>query len=357
MRNQILLFEPRDETSNHLNNPDILSAAKRSVAAATLAPTAGTGERRSRYERIAGQERKNVKDFIKSAGLFYVRVEKWDEKPEDSLFELESIGQAAEKQALIEYLRTQLYTGPFFVEHLREHLKQFYGLTIAQVERIYKSTLCYPVPTMVPDITDTVVALVEDRSRILGLKHQRKDFCGENVTLGAGELPEAVLAQPWPAVPTRPEVEIPTPIRPDESTGQGRPSVLPKPTPPPVQGLAIEERGIPYCQTRSELRQAVAEKLSDIEGKAIQRIQFQVYAQYQNATLSDHPSAIRGALTMNGDMVVQVDLTLPGPLDKVQVENFCESLPHFPNANYSARMHVFQKVTRETIRPEDEEMK
>ncbi|MFH1084131.1 MAG: hypothetical protein V1751_12145, partial [Pseudomonadota bacterium] len=64
MRNQILLFEPREETSNHLNNADILAVAKRSLAASSLAPTAGTTERRSRYERIAGQERKNVKDFI-----------------------------------------------------------------------------------------------------------------------------------------------------------------------------------------------------------------------------------------------------------------------------------------------------
>ena len=356
MRNQILLFEPRDDTSNHLSNPDILSAAKRSVAAATLAPTAGTGERRSRYERIAAQERKNVKDFIKSAGLVYVRVERWDEKHEDSLFEMESVGQAAEKQTLIEYLRTQLYPSPFFVEHLREHLKQFYGLTIAQVEKIYKNTLCYPVPTMVPDITDTVVTLVGDRSRILGLKHERKDFCGENVTLGAGELPDGVLAQPWPAVPTRPPTETPAAIPPDESQREARPSFFPKPTPTPVQTMEIEERATPYCQTRSELRQAVAEKLSGIEGNAIQRIQFQIYAQYQNAALSDHASAIRGALTMNGDLVVQVDLTLPGPLDKVQAENCCESLPHFPNANYSARMHVFQKAVRETIRPEDEEM-
>jgi hypothetical protein len=356
MRNQILLFEPRDETSSHLNNPDILSAAKRSIAAATLAPTAGTAERRSRYERIAAQERKNVKDFIKSSGLVYVRVEGWDEKPEDSLFEMESVGQAAEKQSLIEYLRTQLYPGPFFVEHLREHLKQFHGFTIAQVEKIYKNTLCYPVPTTVPDIADAVVSLAEDRSRILGLKHQRRDFCGENVTLGAGELPEAVLAQPWPAVPFRPPSEKPTATPPDESKGDDRPLPFPKPTPSPVQPIKVEEIATPYCKTRSELRQAVAEKLSGIEGNAIQRIQFQIYAQCQDVALSDFPSAVRGALTMNGDLVVQIDLTLPGPLDKVQAENCCESLPHFSNANYSARMHVFQKTGRETIRPEDEEI-
>jgi len=352
-RNQILLFEPRDETSNHLINPDILSAAKRSIAAATLAPTAGTAERRSRYERIAGQERKNVKDFIKSAGLVYVRVERWEEKPEDTLFETESVGQAAEKQALIDYLRTQLYPGPFLVEHLREHLNKFHGLTIAQVEKIYKNTLGYPVPTIVSDITDAIVALVEDRSRVLGLKHQRKEFCGENVTLGAGELPEAVLAQPWPAIP-RPPVDASASLPPGEKQGEAQPAPFPRPAPTPIQSIQIEERATPYCRTRGELRQAVAEKLTDIEGNAIQKIHFQIYAQCQDVALSDFPSAIRGALTMNGDLLVQIDLNLPGPLDKVQAENCCESLPHFPNANYFARMHIFQNTLRETIQPEEE---
>ena len=355
MRNQILLFEPREETSNHLNNADILAVAKRSLAASSLAPTAGTAERRSRYERIAGQERKNVKDFIKAAGLVYVRLEKWEDKPEESIFEMESPGQAIEKQPLIEYLRKQVYPGPFFMEHLREHLHQFYGLTIAQVERVYKSTPCYPVPTMVPDISDAVIALAEDRSRVLGLKHPRGNFCGEKVILGPGELPEAVLAQPWPAIPTKTDA-TPHPIPSAESPVEVKPAPLPKPSPLSVQGLTVEERGTPDCQTKSELRQAVAAKLSDIEGNAIQKVQFQVYAQYENATLSDYPSAIRGALTVNGELVVQIDLVLPGPLDKAQVENLCESLPDYTNAKYHARMHLFRKTTQETARPEDGEV-
>ena len=241
------------------------------------------------------------------------------------------------------------------MEHLREHLHKFYGFTIAQVERVYKSTPCYPVPTMVPDISDAVIALAEDRSRVLGLKHPRGNFCGEKVILGPGELPEAVLAQPWPAIPTKTDA-TPHPIPSAESPVEVKPAPLPKPSPLSVQGLTVEERGTPDCQTKSELRQAVAAKLSDIEGNAIQKVQFQVYAQYENATLSDYPSAIRGALTVNGELVVQIDLVLPGPLDKAQVENLCESLPDYTNAKYHARMHLFRKTTQETARPEDGEV-
>ncbi len=65
-RNQIILLEPRDDAVNHLANPDVVMAAKRSIAAATLAPSAGSAERRNRYERISSQERGSVKDIVES---------------------------------------------------------------------------------------------------------------------------------------------------------------------------------------------------------------------------------------------------------------------------------------------------
>jgi len=87
-------------------------------------------------------------------------------------------------------------------------------MTIAQVEKIYKSTLGFPAPIMIPDVSDAVVALVEDRNCILGLQHQRRNFCGERVDLGAGELPLAVLAAPWPSAPPAPVPGHPRPIIP-----------------------------------------------------------------------------------------------------------------------------------------------
>jgi hypothetical protein len=108
LRNQILLLEPKEENANHLNNQDILVAAKRSIAATTLAPSASTAERRNRYESIAGKERANVRDFIKAAGLWYVRIEEWADRPDDSDFVLESLGQAWDKQGIMDHIRKQI---------------------------------------------------------------------------------------------------------------------------------------------------------------------------------------------------------------------------------------------------------
>ena len=111
-RNQILLFEPRDDKSNLFTNPDLLVFAKKSLAASDLAPTAASAERRNRYEGISGRERKNVRDTIKASGLMYVHIEKWSDRPEHTAFELESLGQAWNKEEVLKYLRTHIYPQP-----------------------------------------------------------------------------------------------------------------------------------------------------------------------------------------------------------------------------------------------------
>jgi hypothetical protein len=341
MRNQILLFEPRDDRAHHLNNPDILAAARRSIAAANLAPTAGTAERRNRYERISGQERTTVRDLIKSAGLVYIRVQDWADRPEDSAFEPESVGQVWDKQGILDYLRRQIYPPPLLVEHLRERLASFHSQTIAQVERIYKSTLGYPVPIMIPDVTDAIRSLVEDKNRVLGLQHQRRNFCGESVDLGAGELPTAILAPPWPSTPRAPSPESPTTIPIPPEAGP-KPIDLP-PQPGPPGQTPFEERATLSCRTKGDLRQELAAKLADIKGQDIQAARFQIFARYEKTNLADHPSAIRGALTGKGDLEVQLDLTIPGPMDKARVEHLCESLPSIEEGSYSARLRIVNR--------------
>jgi hypothetical protein len=337
LRNQILLFEPREETANLLINQDIIASTKRSMAAGTLTSSAGSPERRNRYERISQQERGNVKGFIKSAGLVYIRVESWDENAEGSIFEIEPLDQAYGKQAVLEFLRRQIYPRPLYVEHIKENLDSFYDITISQVERTYKSTLSFPVPIMVPDVSDAVVAVVEDRERILGLQHQRRNFCSEHVTLGIGELPEATLARPWPATPPSHVSGTPGPIPPEPGPEPHEPSPEPE---TPVPGHTFEERGTPSCQSLGELRQAVAERLSDIEGNLIQNVRFQVFVQYANINLSDLPSALRGSLSETGDLEAQIDLSVPGPMNKAKMESLCESLPNLTGGIYMARMRL-----------------
>lgn len=338
-RNQIILLEPRDDAVNHLANPDVVMAAKRSIAAATLAPSAGSAERRNRYERISSQERGSVRDLIKTAGLAYVRVETWGDRPEDARFEMESLGQSWDKQSILDHLRRHIYPRPLFLEHLKERLSAFRGHTISQVDRAYRTTLGFPVPTTISEVSDAVVALAEDRGRILGLQHPRRNYCGERVDLGAGELPQAVLAPPWPA-------SMPAPVAiPRVPESLGAPPAPPVPTPEaPTPEVVREERATPYCRTKAELRQAVAEKLSDIPESKVIKVKFQVFGKYQGVNLADHPSAIRGGLTCGGDLEVQIDLAIPGPMDKAQIESLCESLPNLPDGTYSARLSVVTSV-------------
>jgi hypothetical protein len=345
LRNQIVLLEPREDTAHLLNNRDILTAAKRAIAASNLAPTASTSERRNRYENISTQERRNVRDFIKTAGLVYVRVEAWGDRHEDSVFELESLGQAWDKQAILEHLRKQIYPRTLLGEHLKERLQSFHGMTISQVDRIYRNTLGYPVPLAVPDVSDAIVVLVEDRNCILGLQHQRRNFCGERVDLGAGELPLAVLAAPWPAAPPVPAHEPPTPTQPGPPAKTASPIPVPE---SPGRSPSFDERVTPSCRSKGELRQALAGKLSDVEGQAIQSARFQIFARYEKASLADYPSALRGGLTDSGDLEVQIDLTIPGPMDKARVETLCESLPTLASGTYSSRVRIIIRTHPES---------
>ena len=338
-RNQILLFEPRDDKGNHFTNPDLLAFAKKSLAATDLAPSAASAERRNRYETIAGKERKNVRDTIRTSGLMYVKIEKWSERPEGTVFELESLGQAWSKEELLNYLRTHIYPQPFIQEHLLSHMSLIVGQTISQVEQLYRSTLGYPVPLSVSAISDAIVHLVEDRNRILGLLHTRRNYCGEHVLLGAGELPLAILTEPWPETTQPPHVisppEVSTPwITPDE---QEPGHITPVPT------ISLEPRSTIVCQSPEELRKEIATRIQDIEGSRIREVIFTIFVNYEDVDLAGYPSALRGALSGIGSLEVQLKITCPGLMDKAEAETRCESLPRFSNASYQARLSIETK--------------
>lgn len=340
-RNQILLFEPRDDNANHFTNPDLLAFAKKSIAADDLAPSAASAERRKRYETIAGKERRNVRDTIKASSLMYVRIEKWSNRPEDTAFELESLGQAWNKEDVLRYLRTHIYPEPRIQEHILERMDSLVGKTFSQVEDLYRSTLGYPVPLSVPAISDALVGLVEDRNRVLGLRHTRRNFCGGHVMLGAGELPLAILAEPWP------ETTPPPPA----SGSPEAPPTIPAPVEPepgpivPMPSVSTEERSTIACRSPEELRKEIATRIQDIEGPDIQNATFNIFANYQDVELMGYPSSLRGALTGPGSLDVQLKITCQGPMDKAEVETRCESLPKFDNATYRARLSVETKTS------------
>jgi len=342
MRNQIILLEPRESSSNHLGNPDLLAYAKRVKAANDLANSPGNADLRRRYEDIKRNESLQLLRLLKGAGLAYIRIESWSETAGATQFEEEPLGQASNKLEVVEQLRTQLYPPSLFVEHLRDNLASFIGQRVEQVDRAYRSTLGFPVPLDVPAITQAVRYLAEDPARILGLKHQRGGggFCGEPVALSQSEFDQAELAHPWPAsIPPTPPGPGPTPPRDTGPTGDPQLPTGPE-TPPTPSGRRTEERATPHCTGLGELRQQVAARLVDLDSPTIQQVRFSIFADYHNHDFGGLPSAYRGGLSGTGDLGVQIDISVPGPLSKAQLEQQCEKLPNLTGATYSARMTV-----------------
>jgi len=355
-RNQILLFEPRDDKANHFTNADLLSFAKKSIAAADLAPTAATAERRNRYETIAARERRNVQEAIKASGLMYAQIDTWSNTPEGTVFELESLGKTWRKEDVQRYLQANFYPQPRIQEHLREHLESFFGKTVSEVERIYRNTLGYPVPLFLTAVSDAIIGLVEDRSRVLGLRHTRGNFCGKHVLLSPAELPQAVLQEPWPETTAASPAGKPpeAPITPVQSP-EGRKTGPVAPSPGISLGIAIEERATTYCDSPEELRRTIATRLQDLEAVNMQKAVFTIVADAKDVDLAGYPSALRGALTGRGSLDVQLVITCPGPMDKAALETKCESLPRIANASYRASVSIESRLSSRDSEPDDAE--
>lgn len=346
MRNQVLLLEPRDSRVNHLINPDLLTIAKRFKASKQLAESSTNAERRAKFERIERDQVQQIQRTLKSSGFAYIRIERWGDQPSQAQFEEETLGQASSKEEVLTFLRTQIYPPSLFEEHIGKNLQGLYGQRAEQVDRAYRNTLGFPVPLTVGMVTEALRSLVEDRKRVLGLQHPRGNFCGEHVTLTDTEFGHAVLTQPWPATEGRVGVAVrSTPSVTAESFGDptATPTRIERSTgeldlrPAPVM---VDERATPHCRSLGELRQHVATRLADLEEPVIQSARFTVFANYHGQDLSGLAAAYRGALTGTGDLDLQLDISVCGPMTKANLEQQCDKLPSLSGANYSARFSV-----------------
>ena len=344
-RNQILLLEPRDHRVDHLVNPDMLALARGIRAAAQLAESASSRERRGRFERVARERMQEIVRLLKSAGLVYVRVDEWAEKPDRTSIEEESLGSASTREEVLTFLRTQIYPAALFEEHLLDRLDDFFDRRVDQIDRAYRNTLGFPVPLTVDMVSRALVSLAEDPARIAGLQHTRGHFCAKHVNLMEPELAAAVLVPPWPAA--TPQAEPHPSGTPSVTTGSGSDSQFTPGTnvgePPAISeppGVVTEERATVQCHGRGELRQQIAARLVDIDDPVIRSARFTIYASYTDHELANQPAAYRGALSGAGNLEIQLDITVQGPIDKATLEQHCEELPDVPDAAYTARVCI-----------------
>ena len=344
LRNQVLLLEPRDTRVDHLTNPDLLALAKRLKAARLLSASSTNAERRSKFDRIADDQGKQIQRNLKSAGLLYIRIERWGDQSFQVQFEEEGLGQTGSKEEVLNYLRSQVFPPSLIEEHIRRNLPNFFNQRVEQIELAYRKTLGYPVPLTVTVVTDILRSLAADRNPVLGLQHPRGNFCGERVSLTDSELNQAVLSPPWqtpaerPERPAQPGSPLTAPVtatdqltETEEGSGEQTPS---------TPAVTIEERSTPSCRSLGELRQQTASRLTDMDDPVVRTVRFTIFADYRDQDLSGMPAAYRGTLSGTGDVDLQLDIKVPGPMSKAALEQHCEKLPNLSNARYAARFSV-----------------
>jgi hypothetical protein len=330
VRNQIVLLEPRDETLNLEGHPDLLKWARRLLAAQALADMTREATRRAEYDRIGREDRGHIVGQIRRSGLIYV---KFEAGPAGPVVEEESLGPAVSKEDVLAVLNQRMYPPQLLAEHLMRRLEQVKSRVVREVDREYRSTLGFPVPTHAGSVTRALRLLCKDRK--LGVYHHRGNFCGSDPQLSDGELLEATVGEPFEG---------------------GEPTAVPAPAPGPtvVAGPIPGRQGIPSAPPAGEqiarrtgpqsgigrLRQTVAAILQEYPSATITRARFSVFVQQNTGDLSSLPAAFRGSFAGPGALTVEITLTKEGTLAKAEVEQLVERLPSVPQAEYSADLSL-----------------
>ncbi|MBI2198940.1 MAG: hypothetical protein HYU42_10145 [Candidatus Rokubacteria bacterium] len=245
--------------------------------------------------------------------------------------EEEPLGTAASREDVAIFLSQHVYPPQLLAEHLEARLAQVKGQGVREIDREYRSTLGFPVPTHAGSLTRAVRSLCRERK--LGIYHSRSNFCGADPALSDAELLDAVVAEPFEGSEALPS----SPPR------TGTPSS-------PVAGQVPPERGQRPTLTEGEqlpvrtgsqtgigpLRQAVAALLQEHASARVHRARFTVFLQQTTGDLSSLPAAYRGSLAGPGSLTIEIAITKEEELSKAQVEQMIERLPNVPHAEYSA---------------------
>lgn len=197
-----------------------------------------------------------------------------------------------------------------------------------EVDREYRTTLGFPVPTHAGSITRAIGLLCKDGK--LGLSHSRGNVCGALPELSDREILDATIEDPFPGSD---RIAPPT-IRSEQPT-EGR--VPPQESPPisPQTGRQVSLRTPPQPGIGA-LRQAAAGLLQEYPSARVIRARFAIFLEQVTGDLSALPSAFRGSLSGAGTLSVEIAVTKEEDMAKADLEEVIERLPNIPRAEYSA---------------------
>ncbi len=347
LRNQVILLEPGERTFNLNENPDLLKWATRYLAADELMGLSQADARRA-YEKIKGNEHRQITNYLKRIGLRYVRFEVYGSSAVEDEVDEEPLGRAITGEQVGKMLSSQFYPSELIMEHLRDRLDELIGRTVREIEQEYKATLGFPVPAKVPSLTDAIRDLCADDRGLISLHHPtRGRSFKERPQLSHPELLAAIIESPLdtPAPPSvRPATALsgqdvgPYPSITTEPVAPAEPGDVDD-TPASVWRPPDEVRILPQTSP-GLLRQEIAFQLQDRDQAQISQVRFTIFVEQSRTDLGRFSGGLRGSLTGEGDISADIILTFKGDYDKATIEQMVEQLPIIPGAEYQATITI-----------------
>ena len=357
-RNLVLLFEPKDSSFILEQDRDLIKWAKRIVAAKDLINGTTKIGKKEEYEKISRADIANIIERIRRIGMFYIRWEKYGDSVSDDLVETEALSGEGSKDRILNHLSNDLYPPQVFKEHLESRLNEVLNKPVSQIEEEYRNTITFPVPIVVSAVQKGLIELCKDG--IIGIRHQRGNFCSERPQLSEQEMSSAEITAPWERGESTPKVlscincgNIPCtcskPVAIDNSGGKDNvESTCDKCGQNPCVCIAtkvVKER-IPGKSTAGQLRQETAFKLQNYEKCRITKAQYKIFFDERDiGDLSILPAAIRGNLGGRGDATIEIVIGKAGNYSKGEIEHQIEQLPVLTGASYAAELTIETEAT------------
>jgi hypothetical protein len=347
-QNLVILMEPKSDAFNIYENHDVIKWAQLSLAARDLKSSASDYDRKRQYERIELDNQKYVDESFKRAGLAYAMLREIDGKID---FELESVGNANQKNEVIEYLKKNFYPRMVFEEHLQKGIEQFretgkgwvFNQPIKDLKNIYKKTLSFPILLAETNLIDAIKKLCLNKQ--VGLSHPRENFCGIHPNYSGSEWDDVEIIEPF--LDDKADEGIGFPVRTERPAEKNLDdlNILTINSGQSNVPLGTEPLNIttPNFKSIGELRQDIALRLNEKENAIIDNIRFTIFLEKTSVEISTLPSSLRGALSGQGDLNFELNIIKNGSFSKSQAEQLAEQLPSFQDAVYKATLKGFIK--------------
>ena len=202
IRNQIVLLEPKSDTFNALDNPDLVKWAQLAKSAFELMGTTTDAERKRQYDRIGNENIRYIDEAFRKAGLYYVLIHASNNGEQSLQLELEPIGSAANRGDVLTQLQQNVFPRQRFEDHIIECLQDdklksvIIDKTIGEIKALYKKTLGFPVFTAETILTQAFTQLCKDKR--IGLKNSRSRHCGSTPSYSGSEWNDVLVVEAFP---------------------------------------------------------------------------------------------------------------------------------------------------------------